>query len=313
MSLALPRTRGLTWTVLRLHRIALWLWIGYVAVAAGVLLWLWGPGTNGLGLKGACRGGPVVDCVAHGQTRDTYHRALEAVDLSLSFLPLAVAVFAGGVLVGRELERGTAQLAWTQSVSPGRWLATRLTVPALLVTVGTGLLVALRHAVASRASGLDDNQWYVGAFHVLGPTAVALPLAALACGALGALLVRRALPGAFLGLVLTSFLSAAVSLAHPRLWPTVTRVGSVEQGYTGFSGEIVEQGAVTRSGAHLADPLCITDQACLTGRNVTGFYTEFHPPSHFWPLQLTETALLLALTALAVTLTHRTLRRRVAA
>ncbi|MEV1020550.1 ABC transporter permease [Streptomyces sp. NPDC050264] len=312
MSIALTRPKGLTWTVLRLHQVALWAWIGYVAVAAGLLLWLWGPGTDGLDLVGACAGGPAVDCIAHGPTTDSYHHVLDAVDISLNFLPLAVAVFAGGVLTGRELERGTAQLAWTQSVSPARWLATRLTVPALLITAGTGLLVALRHAVASRASGLDDNQWYTGAFDILGPTAVALPLAALACGVLAALLLRRTLPGEILGFVLTILLSAAVSYAHPYLWSTRTRVGTPEQGYTSYTGEIVGQGAVTGSGAHIADPMCIDDRACITDHDITGFYTEGHPPSHFWPLQLVQTGLLLVLAGAITLLAFRILKRRTA-
>ncbi|MEU0393296.1 hypothetical protein ABZ208_11045 [Streptomyces sp. NPDC006208] len=41
----------------------------------------------------------------------------------IAWLPFAVAVYAGGVLIVRELERGTAALAWTQSVTPARWLA----------------------------------------------------------------------------------------------------------------------------------------------------------------------------------------------
>ncbi|MEJ8670006.1 hypothetical protein WKI71_21020 [Streptomyces sp. MS1.AVA.1] len=36
--------RGLVWTMLRLHRSALWFWVMLVAVAAGALLWAYGPG-----------------------------------------------------------------------------------------------------------------------------------------------------------------------------------------------------------------------------------------------------------------------------
>lgn len=37
----------------------------------------------------------------------------------LTGLPVAVAAWAGAALTGAEQERGTAALAWTQSVSPG--------------------------------------------------------------------------------------------------------------------------------------------------------------------------------------------------
>ncbi|MEU6392924.1 hypothetical protein [Streptomyces sp. NPDC046939] len=314
MSLALPRPRGLTWTVLRLHQVALWLWAGYVVVAAGVLLWLWGPGTSGLSYNGHCKADRVTACVPGGQTADTYRTALAAVDASLSYLPLLVAVFTGGVLLGRELERGTAQLVWTQSVTPARWLTTKLAVPALFLTAGTGLLLALRRAVAAAAPALSDNQWWTGgSFELLGTTVVALPLLGLACGALGAVLQRRAGAAAVFSGVLLLLLSLCAGLARPYLWPTVTRSGSVAQGYPGFTGEVVDEGALTGSGAHIADPLCVDDRACLTEHDITGYYTEGHPPAHFWPLQLIETALLLALAALATALTYRILKRRVAA
>ena len=37
--------------------------------------------------------------------------------LTVSYLPLLVAAWAGATLTGRELENGTAQLAWTQSIT----------------------------------------------------------------------------------------------------------------------------------------------------------------------------------------------------
>ncbi|MFJ8827404.1 ABC transporter permease [Streptomyces sp. NPDC102467] len=313
MSIALTRPKGLTWTVLRLHRIALGAWIGYVAVAAGLLLWLWGPGSAGLDITGHCVPGIGNSCTATGPTADTYRHVLDAVQASMGAVPLLAAVFTGGMLIGRELEHGTAQLAWTQSMSPVRWLTAKLTLPALLLTVGTGLLVALRHAVAARAPGLPDNQWYVsGTFDVLGTTAVALPLLGLACGALGALWQRKALPAAGFSGVLLLLLTVLAGVLRPHLWPTVTATGSLRQGYPGFTGDVRDEGAITGSGAVVADPMCGDNRACLTDRHITGFYTEGHPPSHFWPLQLVETGLLLLLAGGITFLAFRILRRRVA-
>ncbi|WP_353943803.1 hypothetical protein ABII15_20685 [Streptomyces sp. HUAS MG91] len=306
-----PRT-GLTWTVLRLHRGTLWLWTAYVVLLAGVLLWAWGPGVSGLGIAGPCDPLEANVCTAKGSTAQSFHYALSFADTFLSLLPLAVAVFAGGALIGRELESGTAQLAWTQSVPPARWLATKLALPAMALVTGTALLVVLRRQVAAAAPGLSQNQWFSGGFEVLGPVAVALPLLGLACGALMGLLRRRSLAGAGLGLALAAALTAAAELLRPYLWPTVTRVGSVAENYPGFTGEVMSEGVVTASGAHIADPLCVGDRACITDHHVTGYYREGHPPSHFWPLQLVESGLLLALTALIVFITYRVLRRSVA-
>ncbi|MFJ9034989.1 ABC transporter permease [Streptomyces sp. NPDC102406] len=309
MSIAFARPTGLTWTVLRLHRVALWLWVGYVTVAAGMLLWLWGPGTDGLRTSAHC----VTGCTAEGPTASTYRQALALVDMTLGTAPLAVAVFAGGVLIGRELERGTARLAWTQSVSPARWLAAKLAVPALFLTVGTGLLVVLRHAVAARTHGLNENEWFSGGYNLLGPTAVALPLLGLACGALAALLQRKILPSAVFAAVLTLLLALCVSVLHPHLWATRTVIGSTTQGYRGYAGESVSEGAVTSTGAHISDPICVDDKRCLTDHDVVGYYSTFHPASHFWPLQLVETGVLLALIALVTLLAFRLLKKRHAA
>ncbi|MBO1337526.1 ABC transporter permease [Streptomyces sp. VRA16 Mangrove soil] len=303
---------GLTWTVLRLHRGTLWLWAAYVVLGAGVLLWAWGPGTSGLDITGTCDPAVAGGCTAKGPTADPYHYALTLTDGFLSLLPLAVAVFAGGALIGRELESGTAQLTWTQSVAPARWLLTKLALPALALVAGTGLLVVLRRQVAAAAPGLTDNRWFTGSFDALGPVAVVLPLLGLVCGALAALFQRRLLAGAALGFLLTAALAAALDLLRPYLWPTTTVTGTLAQGYRGFTGDVVDEGAITGSGAHIVDPICVNDQACITEHNITGYYTEGHPPSHFWPLQLVETGVVLVLTVIVTLIAFRVLGRRVA-
>ncbi|MFI7011614.1 ABC transporter permease [Streptomyces sp. NPDC050145] len=306
-----PRT-GLTWTVLKLHQIALWLWVAYVALCAGVQLWLIGPGTSGLGIAGRCVAGVANSCVAQGPTAGAYHFATLTVDVTLAAVPLAVALYIGGLVLGRELERGTAQLTWSQSVTPVRWLTAKLALPALALTLGTGLLIALRQAVVARAPGLTDNQWYAaGSFDTLGTVAVALPLLGLACGALGALLHRRALPAAATSGVLLLVLSTLLGQLRPHLWTTRTVTGSVEQGYRFFAGQLTGEGAITGSGARVEDPMCVDDRACLTEHNITGFYREGHPPAHFWPMQLMETGVVLAVVSALTYAAFWLLRRRV--
>ncbi|MEQ4610956.1 hypothetical protein ABMX48_33425 [Streptomyces cavourensis] len=47
---------------------------------------------------------------------------------------------------------------------------------------------------------------------------------------------------------------------------------------------------------------------CLAGHDVQN-YVHYHPASHYWPLQLVETGILLALAALALFAAFRVLRR----
>ena len=301
---------GLTWTVLRLHRLALWLWAAYVALTAAVLLWLWGPGSSGWHITGRCVAGVANTCTATGPGAGTYEYLVALTTSLIRIVPAIAAAFAGGTLIGRELERGTAQLAWTQSVSPVRWLAAKLAVPAAFLVVGTGILVALRRLVASGASGLPENQWFTdGVYGVLGPTAVALPLLGLALGALVAFISRRVITSVCVSLVLTDIVITALGAIRGYFWTTSTVTGSVREGYRGFTGLFLDEGAVTASGTRIADPLCRDSANCLVRHNVTGFYREFQPASHFWQLQLVETGILLALTALTAAAAFALLRR----
>lgn len=51
-------------------------------------------------------------------------------------------------------------------------------------------------------------------------------------------------------------------------------------------------------------------QHMYTGTDLRKVTVTYHPHSHFWPLQLVETGLLLALTAAATGACHLLLRRR---
>ncbi|MFJ4874099.1 hypothetical protein ACIP93_02585 [Streptomyces sp. NPDC088745] len=105
-------------------------------------------------------------------------------------LPLFGGMQVAGPMVAGELASGTYKLAWTQGVTPARWLAAKAAVPA-------GVLVAL-------TAGLG---WVHDSAVALGPAPVAYALFAVAFGVLCGLLVRRttgamALAGATLGVLL---------------------------------------------------------------------------------------------------------------
>ncbi|MFJ9717712.1 ABC transporter permease [Streptomyces sp. NPDC101213] len=315
-----PAPRVLPW-LLRLHRPGLAVWTGLVAVLALALLALWGPlgdaAADGWRQYRACVGdGPCgYDQDAIVRYRDVYTYTTFAVNA----LPFLVAAWAGAALVGRELESGTAHLAWTTGLSPTRWLAAKIAAPAALVTAGTGLLVVLhRLAWSANRHRIDTSKsWYDSpTLHANGPTTVALALAGLAAGVLAGLLWRRTLPALVTALGFTLVLRFAADLVMPYLWPPVTRVTGLDTGYV-TAGVAVDSGLVTADGAHLADPGCgpsfVKDCTEVYARlDATGFFTEYHPESHYWPLQLTTTALLLAVAAAAGAVSFRLLRRRTA-
>jgi len=74
----------------------------------------------------------------------------------------------------------------------------------------------------------------------------------------------------------------------------------------------VESGALTSGGARITQPFCLPDTRCGAEHHVVAAYRDYHPASHFWPLQLVETGIVLALAAAAVLAAFRLLRRRTA-
>jgi hypothetical protein len=292
----LPGQGSLFRTVLRTHRMALTLSALALAATTVALLWLHSLGDDARTGMSACATPPtdlLPSCAAIDAitTDETYANGIALIATALSYVLLPVAAWAGGALVGRELENGTAQLAWTQSVTPARWLAAKLAVPALLLTAGTGGLVLLN--VRARGDGDPDlvGDWYApDSFVSTGPAAVAYALAGLALGALAGLLWRRALPAAGTALAACLILHNLLERFRADLWPTVTRVapGSIE---------------LPRSAFQVSRETTMPNDVPLT-------YAEFHPGSHFRPLQYVESGILLAVAATATATAFALLARR---
>ena len=305
--------------LLRLHRPALWIWAGLVVVISAALLWLSGPLTDAAAAAwrqyDACGMNPrcTYDQPAILLYKDVYQYLTYAVFA----VPFLVAAWAGATLTGRELETGTARLAWTQSVSPARWLAVELAVPAAFVTVGAGLMGGLHHFVWTSGQGHigTAKSWYDPAtFLTGGPAVVALALVGLAAGALAGLAWRRALPALLTSVVVTAGAFGALHLALPYLWPSVTRVSGLGPGAPAGGGLGVDEGVITSGGARHPIPECGVDeahcQAAYEKIHAVSYYRDFHPFSHYWALQLTSAALALAIGGVLVLLTFRLLKRR---
>jgi hypothetical protein len=277
---------GLPRTVLRLHRWALVAWAGAVAGLTGWLVWL-----NEVTADTARSVDPACPHVAACDPLATLHYSEPTgwIGTFICYSFLAVAAFSGGALIGRELESGTAQLSWTQGVTPIRWLTAKLAVPALVVTAGgTALVLVFRWGWAAHRDLMADNWAFADVFVARGPLTVAYGLCALAVGALAALLLRRTLAAlgvAFGAMWLVNFL---LERYREVLWPTVTRT----------------------SPKRLELPEGVWQ--VNSGRNADGYFAVYHPESHYWPLHLVETGIVLALTAVATTAAYTVLRRRTA-
>ncbi|MFI0898376.1 hypothetical protein [Streptomyces sp. NPDC020983] len=229
----------------------------------------------------------------HPYDAHTMTERLLADGTRIALLPALLAAALAAVVTAREWETRRFALTLSQSVAPARWFTARWT--GLAVLLG-GLLLPLvvlyrlnvRHAVHGDllTHGIDRQT----ACLTIGPVTVAYLLLGIAAGALAGMLLRRALPAAVAAPALTWLLAALLVRSRATLlldFPAWSKVHGFHPG--GVLG-LQFYGALPQD-------------SYLTGALDTGDY---------WPYQLAETALVLALAALTVLAALRLLHRRVA-
>ncbi|MET8608766.1 ABC transporter permease [Streptomyces rubiginosohelvolus] len=311
--------RGPVRVLLRVHRKALWAGAALLVIGIGIVvaLRIWMASSTVRCADGdttRCGDDMYVSSYAHTST-ETFLADGGGVLLLLAGL---IGVFVAGPLIARELESGTFRLAWAQSVSPARWLAARLAVPAGLAVVGLTVLVFVyRWGLWSLRAGPNSPglRWHAeGVFPGTGPAILGYALLAVAVGALCGVVVRRTLLS--MSVTALSLGAVAVCLGQRRyeLWPSAFRQSHEVMTYDRGDWPI-ESGMFTASGEKLYWQDCFEAdmtqgaEACMRDRGGIGYFSEYHPASHYWPLQLVETGILLALAALAVFAAFRVLRR----
>ncbi|WP_460491448.1 ABC transporter permease subunit [Dactylosporangium cerinum] len=254
--------------------------------------------------------------------------------------PVIVGVFWGAPLVARELETGTHRLAWNQSITRTRWFAVRLGGVALATAVLAGAATVAFGWWASPIDAVALDRLQPVNFGARGIVPVGYALFALAVGITAGLLLRRTIPA----MAVTVAVVAAVQVLLPfglrqQLIPPVHTTVALdmenlaEMGMTS-DGEVRVVGNFEFPGAwmisnetvkpdgtpfvRLDDPTpCTraadTPKACEAAVGALNLQQSvvYQPPNRFWPLQLAETGLLLAVAGLLTLLSFWWLRRRV--
>jgi hypothetical protein len=309
-------------TVLRQHRRTLWIVGPLVALTAvtAVVLRVWWQAEAGA--QPFYRAEALMQALA-GFSGD-----------ALLFLPVAVGAFVAGPLIARELESGTYKTAWTQSVSPARWLTAKLALALAGAVAAAGLLVLafrlLRGPFAQDRSG--RFHWYDEAvFPAMGPAALGYTVLGVTLGALIALLARHTLLAMFQTALAVSGVMLVLRNLRQDLWPVRTRVApdaaTADTGTTASlwghgsgwqtaTGERLDLGPCDAAALRAAQAPGATGEEhgqvfeqCVADRGGVTAYFDYHAPADFWPLQLVETGLVLAMAALAGWLAFRALRR----
>jgi len=167
--------------------------------------------------------------------------------------PAVIGLFWGAPLIARELETGTAALAWNQSVTRTRWLAIKLTIGALTAMALTEALSLMQtwwaapisQAGADGASvGFAQSRFSPLNFPAHGITPLGYAAFAFALGVTAGALIRRTIPAMALTLAIFAALQVAMPLwVRPNLAPpdrtvnAVTSLGNALASQTGPGGD----------------------------------------------------------------------------
>ncbi|MFE7108273.1 hypothetical protein ACFU98_23535 [Streptomyces sp. NPDC057575] len=315
--------RGPARVAIRQHRLAMWtagaLALAVIVSLVGTHVWVASVSDSfadsGCSVEKTVRGCGVT--VRHFLSAELhFKRLLGYAQLLMTLLPAFIGIFVAGPMIGRELESGTYRLSWTQSFSPARWLAAKLAVPAVLTLAGVGVLSAVCSWARSRTgrTHYPIDSYDRLAYGSMGTVPVGYALCMLALGALAGLLLRRTVMAMVVTVIGYGALATALNAVRNGLWPTVNTTFGLGTDPKLPEGTVsVASGWLTADGRRLPENAClrwgVDLKQCLADNHVTQRYVDHHPTSHFWPLQLVETGILLALAALAVAIAFRVLRR----
>jgi hypothetical protein len=195
-----------------------------------------------------------------------------------------------------QLEHGTYRLDWTQSITRGRWLAGKLGL-----AIGTGLLISAAfialitwwrapfvHLHGRMENSVYDSEGVV----VFGYTLFAFGLAA----AVG-VVWRRAVPA-----LVVAYAGYFASRLFVDTWLRQRLISPVSATFAPDRGPDLNRSWVLSQfpSDRLGHPIPLAFRPCPPGAgtcaapgqtDIAYLHAVYHPASHFWPLQLLETAL----------------------
>jgi hypothetical protein len=230
-------------------------------------------------------------------------RALTTLGDSFTLIPGVIGALLAAPFI-LDLEQGTYRLVWTQSITRGRWLLGKLSLPIVSALVAGGALTLLftwwRSPNVHINGRLDTGNYDTTGTVVIGYTLFALGLAL----ALGSVWRRSA---AALTVAFVGYFAARIFVDYALRDHLVAPLKATYKG---------AQQPQFLHNAHV-----ISVEGMLHGHQVIGggngffggnasvrapgisnivFHVVYQPESHFWPLQLAETGLFAGLAAVLI-------------
>jgi hypothetical protein len=242
-------------------------------------------------------------------------------------VPLLPGLFWAAPMVAHELETGTNQFAWTQSITRRRWLAVRTGWLLLAAAVLAGAVSALVTWWSGPDNALYANAFEANKFDVTDIVPVGYAVFAMALGICAGALLRRTLPA--LAVTLAGFVALRALIAQglrPHYMPPVTAYyklmglyppkGSylgVSQGIVGPNGKpAVGLGSYVFNGGPIPAVCAKAVQNPAPCMAAHGYreYLAYQPASRFWAFQGIETGIFVVLAAVLLGITFWVLKRR---
>ena len=254
--------------------------------------------------------------------------------VATSAIPVLPGLLWGAPTVATELETGTNQFAWTQSITRRRWLAVRAGWLLLAAAVLAGAVSAVVTWWSGPANALNADAFQVNRFDVTDIVPVGYAIFAMALGICAGTLLRRTLPA--LGITLAGFGAVRLVTAlwlrlhymtpvtvYYKLTAPFTPPGSYLQVSTGFVSPdgkpaaldyavpnyngVPLPAACVRAMQNNPNPQAVLP--CLAAHGYQGSMT-YQPASRFWAFQSIETGICVVLAAVLIGITFWVLRRR---
>jgi hypothetical protein len=326
----------MTWLVWRQHRNQAYLAAAALAAFAVLLL------VTGRQMASQYQSALTLCAASHtcGNLANTLTLGTPVLFLLISFtvvVPCLLGAFWGGPLVARELETGTSQFAWMQSITRRRWLAVKAGWILLGAAAWGGAVSALVTWWSSPVNALNQQNFQASQFDIQGIVPVGYALFAVALGIAAGALLRRTLPALGVTIVGFTFLRLVIGQDFRSHYLTaLTRTYSFFHHPPSPAGSywLISQGLVTRGGQVLSSqsgvpgihidgvpisslpPACqaVAFQppkfsSCLTARGYSGFIT-YQPAGRYWAFQGIETGIFILLAAALLAVTAIVVLRR---
>jgi hypothetical protein len=292
------------WVTWRQHRVQAVVMLALFVVIAiyGVVLGVWMRSAfNADGLPACLARSGGADC---GATITSFfsrfsHGATLPINLLVMVIPGFLGAAVGGPLLGQELQTGTWQLAWSQTVPRGRWLVAKLgLVVAALVVFGAAIT-----AILSWAWGPLDEvsiRLQQPSFNLEGILLPCSLLCAFGLALLFGLLLRNMVGGMVAGYFAweVPFLLGTLLTGPLQFMTTTVRIPCA-----GAACAAASTNSAPPVTGHLGD---FVTNVVRSGNELTVTYV---PADRFWPLQLVVGgmyfAIALAAIGTAIWLLHR--------